>query len=945
MKSDKAAFYISLLGAIILIFILSSAATSYSQDTAKINRYLDSAQKHSKELNKALPDLASALYLAKKEKDDKLQARVLIAKGHIYQKNNLLQDADSSFAVARNILQNYPKDKEYLLLLKSLAVCNYYLNNNEKVIDYTTEGLNFAKQLNNQMLEGTFNNIFGIAMDNMGNKADAMNYYLKALNIFSNLKATEKIASMEINMGVIYEDQQDEKNALMYYEKALKIGEKIKDTPTIVAAYNNLGNIFANQKDYEKALKYIKKSLDLSLKINDKYSVALDLNNIGDIYENLKDSVLAFRYYSNALDLARKIQDKGTITISLYNLSEYYEFRKEFDLAIKSAKKSLQYAQNGGIISNVLAAMKLLHRLYAKQHNYEKAYQILRSYNAINDSVFSSEKYRQLMIVEERSRINKQNHQMQLVQETKKRVEAYFIIAVLSLLLVVMALYFWAMHRGTKSKELQRQKNFTDALMEESESHVLIIDENGFNTYLSSSYLKDFGRSLNERMGASVFDFVHPDDIPQLKIIMDDLKKGLQKQQQIMFRLLNKTGEYRIMRGVSKKITEGNLSLKGYIVNFWDVTEIQKSQQALKESEEKFRDIFNAFPDIYFKLDHQGIIKEISPSVTKITGYRPDEVIGNPVSKFTQFRVDWESARKIFLKRMKIDDMNMILLTKNKIEIHCSLNAHFFKDQNGAAGFEGTLRDITKRIRTEKDLKKSQRKLKVANDSKEKLLSIIAHDLRGAIGTQKAILNMVTDDIKGFSKKEITSLVLTIKSSVDSTYTIVENLLSWARIMRENIQPRISSNNLYPVVKDAIDVLVEQAKSKGIELIYEGNKAVVASFDPDLMNIVFRNLITNAIKFSDLGNQVKIRVLNVPEGMEISIEDQGVGMSQEEIKSILSDSEKLVSKPGTSKEKGTGLGLIIVREFIAMNHGKLLIESEQGIGTRFIILFPDDAKS
>lgn len=112
LKTGKAAFYISLLVAIILIFILSSSVTSYTQDTVKVNRYLDLAQEHSKEQNKALPDMAAELNLAKMERDEQLQAIVLIAKGQIYQKNNLLQEADSNFSATPDILQNYPKGME-----------------------------------------------------------------------------------------------------------------------------------------------------------------------------------------------------------------------------------------------------------------------------------------------------------------------------------------------------------------------------------------------------------------------------------------------------------------------------------------------------------------------------------------------------------------------------------------------------------------------------------------------------------------------------------------------------------------------------------------------------------------------------------------------------------------------------------------------------------------
>ncbi len=945
MKSTNFYIYVSFIGWVILALVLCASTVEYSQDTALIRKSIDSAEVHSNKLTQAMPNINDAMYLAKKQSDDKLMAKVLIAKGQIFQKNNLLNRADSNYVAAKTILQKYPKNKEYLSLLKKLCICNYYLNNNQKVFEYTTEGLKFSKQLNEKSYEGTFNNISGIVMDNMGNKAEAMEYYLKALNIFTAIKSEKKIASIELNMGVIYEYQKDEKNALMYYTKAMEIAQKIKDTDIITAVLSNIGNVYADQKEYKKALKYVNKSLELSQKTNDLYTVALDLNNIGDLYKDLDDSVLEFRYYNKALELARRIQDRGTITLSLFNLAEYYQRHNNLSNAIITAKKSLQFAQNGGNVSDVIASMKLLHQLYADQHNYKKAYQFLKSFSVIKDSVFSNQKARQLLVVEEKNRVRERTRELLLAKETKKRVEAYFVIYTLITILILGLFIQWYRVRSAKSKELRRQKLFIDALLEESTSHVAMLDENLKSTYLSPS-LKVISSDVNRRLGTSIFEFIHPDDIEAVKNIAAMMKKGENVNQNLVFRLRKSDGEYRTMRGLIKKIEGDHPLLKGYIINFWDVTEIQKSQQALKASEEKFREIFYAFPDIYFKMNPEGIITEISPSVKKIAGYEREELIGKPVSSFTHLSIEWNNVRKTFLSRTKIHDLNVMIYTKDNNQIHCSLTAHIIRNENNeVVGIDGTLRDITQRVKTEKDLKKSQRKLEVANDSKEKLLSIIGHDLRGAVGTQKAILNAVEDDFESLSREEISELITTIKNSADSTYTVVENLLSWARIMRDNITPRLSSNNFYPVIKNAMDVSNEQAKSKDISLIYEGPKSIIVFFDPDLMNIVFRNLINNAIKFSNPGNEIKVKVLNHSQGVEIMVEDQGVGMSQEDISHILSNSEKLVSTSGTKKEKGTGLGLIIVKEFIAMNQGKLFIESEPGKGTRFIIRFLTDTKS
>lgn len=888
-----------------------------------------------------MPDLKEALNLAKKEQDARLQARVLITTGKIFQANRLLRQADSVFSMARQILYHLPKNKDYLYLLKSLAICNYYLNNNQKVLQYTREGLKVATSLNDKLLQGTFNNISGIAESSLGNNAQALEYYLKALELFTGLHDENKIATADVNIGTIYQSQGDDNNAQKYFLQALPVAKKIKDTTILSAIYANLGNVASDRGRYKRALVYFQKSLALSIKINDHYSVASDMDNIGEIYKNLGDTEKEFHYYRQALEMAKKNQDIVTMTQTMEDIAEYYEAQKNLTAAIESGEKSLVYAKKSGNVSIILAAMKLLQRTYAKKGDYRKAYEFLKSYNKLNDSVFSQEKSRRLVEVEEAWKSKAKSRALELAQETQKRVEAYFIIFILSTLLVVTFLLFWLRQRGVKGKELQRQKMFLDFLLEESESHVIIADNDGYNTYLSPSYLKAFKRGFDERIGASVLDHIHPDDIALLNKLVGDIKKGKKEHDELLFRLQNSDGEYRTMRGVVKKIKNEGLLMKGFIVNFWDVTEIQKSQQALRESEEKFRNIFNAFPDIYFKINKEDVITDVSPSIKRITGFDPDEVVGKPISTFTKLNIDWEQTRQRLIDRSKVEDLNLSLLSKDKVEIACSLTAQVIKNAQGSVvGFEGTLRDITKRISADKELKNSQKKLKVANDSKDKLLSIIAHDLRGAIGTQKAFMSLIAEDISDFSEEELSNLLTAIKNSVDSTFTLVENLLSWARIMRENIVPRLSDHNISDVIRGSMDVMKEQANSKNISLVYEGKKHVVEAIDPDLMNIAFRNLISNAIKFSNPGSEIKISVVTESKGVEVIVEDHGVGMNKEDIDEILSNTERLVSRLGTNKEKGTGLGLVIVREFIAMNNGKLLIESQQGVGTRFIIQFP-----
>ncbi len=930
---------------IIFVFLVNTSyvvyAGSNNPDSVHFRQLLTSAKKHANNLNLALLELDTALQIAKKQNNKKEIAAVFIERGTILQQNNLLGQADTSLIKARSILSPYEKSKNYLFLLKKLAIVNYYLGNNKVILKYTLEGLNLAKDMKDTLLQGTFNNISGIAMDAMGNKPLALEYYLNALKVFELLGDKEKIASVETNIAIIYQDLGFLQKAESGYQKVLKTAIEIHDTTLLSASYNNLSNIYASRDEYKKALQYIKMSLALSRKQKDWYAVANCLNNVGDIYFHLKEWDSSFRYYQSAFNMAKKISDKRTMALSLLNLADYYKHKNQTTTAGKYAQKSLMLMKNGkGNVLDKIAAMKLLTDLYALQNQYKKAYSLIKNYTELKDSLYQKEKENQINAIETRAEMLKKNKIIQLEKEKRKRVEAYFIIAILLALFVIMLLIFWIQRRKYKTRELSRQKFFLDTLLEESEGHVVVTDENGNSTYLSSSYLKSFGRVNKERLGHSIFDFIHPDDLPELLKAMESLKKNTVVKKNIFFRLKNSKGEYRVMRGTAKKI-ENHPDLKGYIINFWDVTETQEAEKALRESEEKYRNIFNAFPDIYFRVNNKGIISEISPSVTKITGYLPQEVIGKPVGSFIHSVVGWEKAQTLFFKLRKLTDYNIDLIGKDNRRIHCSMNGRVVKLNNGEhAGFEGTLRDITQRVEAERKLHQSEQRLIEANDTKDKLLSIISHDLRGSVGTQKEILSMVTEEIDSFSKDEILLLIKTIKNSVDSTYAMIDNLLSWARLMRDKIEPVRKSSELFPIISSVFEYLKKQAEDKQIKLFFEGNKKVKGFFDPNLMEIILRNLIVNAIKFSYPGNDIKVIVNEDVNKIKISVEDKGVGMTNEDIQKIFSQSGRIESKPGTNREKGTGLGLIIVREFIALNKGELSIESEKGKGTRFTFTVP-----
>ncbi len=919
-------------------FAFGNAYNKYSADTARFHQLINISKIHS--LDSALMQLDSAEILAHTLRLNSLIADVFIRRGNLFFSHNLLVKADSSFQKARVILVSRKKDIRYLLLLKKMAISNYYLGNNPEVLKITLEGLDVSRKLDNKMFQGTFNNISGIAMDGMGNRAQALKYYLHALDIFKSLKDEEKIASVETNIGVIYEEQKNLVEAERYYMMAFIVANKIQDTTLMSAAFNNLANIYSARKEYKKALNYTFKSLALSRKKNDLFTVAMDLSNIGDAYKNLKDDSRAFDYYQQALRLARKIHSKQTISISLSNLAEIYEKRQNIPQAIRYATESWKEVQHGGDVSDELAFLKQLQHLHAVNGNYKKAYNFMLRYVDMRDSIFSEQNEIRLDKVQMDYASKTKDQSLKLARERQKITRAYLIISLFALLLVIAAAVFLTRLRFLRNRALKNRVSFVDNLIGYSESFVLLLDSNLKISYLGPSYQRTFGHYIKDRKGESPLDYIYPDEVESMKKILQQLSRGEEKRIEFYFRVKKSTGEYRYMQGIFNNRLD-NPDLNAYVLNFWDITELRKTQQAISESEKKYYDIFNAFPDIYFRIDMRGIITEISPSVSSIAGFDRNEVVNNSIFDFVELDMDWEKARKILYRLKHVKDFGLTLRTKNRKKIYCSLNVNDVKNHlDEIIGFEGVLRDISGRVVAEKQLQQSEHELKESNASKDKILSIIGHDLLGPIGTQKSILDMVIDDVEDFSREEILRLLQTMKPSLDATFTMIENLLSWARIMRRSIKPSLKQNNFSLIIGRSFDLLEQQAEQKKIKLIYSGDKEVFAVFDKNLIEIAIRNLLSNAIKFSNSDSEVRVDAVRMGNEVEVSVSDQGMGLSEEGIRKILKEKEKMESRLGTQKEKGTGLGLIVVKEFIQLNNGELQIKSKPGQGTTFSFMLP-----
>ena len=246
-------------------------------------------------------------------------------------------------------------------------------------------------------------------------------------------------------------------------------------------------------------------------------------------------------------------------------------------------------------------------------------------------------------------------------------------------------------------------------------------------------------------------------------------------------------------------------------------------------------------------------------------------------------------------------------------------------------------RVIDNRSKTEK-LKEYAEELKKLDDRKDKFLSIVSHDLRGPLSGLLSFSELLLENYNLQTEQDKEFFIENVHSSVKNLIALVENLLTWARLQSNDIQINRSTFQVMNVIESVFDTLKLVALHKKIKLEYICSQNIELNADPNMIETVIRNLVSNSLKFTNAGGIINITVSQSENNVIINIQDNGIGMS-EELASNLFRIDKTTSREGTQKEKGTGLGLKICKEFVEKNGGTISVKSENKIGTIVTIKF------
>jgi len=235
--------------------------------------------------------------------------------------------------------------------------------------------------------------------------------------------------------------------------------------------------------------------------------------------------------------------------------------------------------------------------------------------------------------------------------------------------------------------------------------------------------------------------------------------------------------------------------------------------------------------------------------------------------------------------------------------------------------------------------KVANKKLEELNEMKDAFFRLIAHDLKTPFNAIFGYTEILKEDFPQLTDKEKLKFIDSIGNAAKQNYQLLENLLMWSQSHTGRLEYNPLQINLKLNILESKELLMPSAKNKNIDLKIDCDDNLTLFADQQMLTTIFRNLISNAIKFTYPGGTVTIKVTEEPTGVNISVMDTGMGMNEETIRKLFKLNE-ITTHNGTEGEKGTGLGLILCKEFIQLHKGRIWIESEPGKGSKFIFTLP-----
>ncbi|MFP4047286.1 MAG: tetratricopeptide repeat protein [Bacteroidales bacterium] len=699
-------------------------------------------------------------------------------------------------------------------------------------------------------------------------------------------------------------------SGLIYAQEAREQAEELNDKGSLSDALNRIGNVYYLMGDYEKALEKYHECLGLRKMLNDGERLKQIYNNLGVFYSSKGDYRMAKDYYTKAFEWSKKQKNDNEAGTYSLRLSSLYTVDNKYDTAIEYLLEAEEYYKN---TSNTIGLGNVYNQksyIYRRISSYDKSLQsalkALDYHKSADNRNGLITSYNDIGIIHQR------------LNNYSKALEYYNQMIAL-------------LEDVEQENDLAIAYNNIGIVYDETGEDEKALDyyQKAYDIHEKSGERQGMASALNN-IGLVYFEIEDYEEALDYLYESLELSKELNDRESIantnnnIGEVLLEQGDYELAR---KRIEKGlklakEEDVKEYIEESYrllsDLNEVRKNyKEALH-----YHKLHEELHDSIFSDEKQNRISEIQ---TKYETEQKEKEI-ELLKRAHELKVKRQQTIILFTIIGVGMLIIVLLLIYNQFKLK-KKNAKILEEKNKQ------LEQFNEK------LKQSESNLKSLNATKDKFFSIIAHDLKNPFQALLGFSEVLYKNSNTLDKDSVKEYSKAIYESSQNVYNLLENLLQWSRSQLGSIKLMPRTMNLKYSVDDILNLLQINAEEKNLDIKNLITEEETAYVDENVFSSVLRNLLNNAIKFTDDGGKIEIRSKRDNSNVIVEVSDTGRGIAKEDIEKLFHIESSITTK-GTSDESGTGLGLILSKELIEKSRGRIEVESEIGKGSTFKIYLP-----
>ncbi len=866
--------------------------------------------------------------------------------------------------------QKFNRPKQMINYLQYLGSVYYSLGNYQPSLVSYKKAADIAQNVNELQDLADITNRMGIVYNDLGSFEKALEYYLKSLKLVEDLQNKQGIARTLNNIGIVYYEWGNKEKALEFYQRSLKIEEELGNRQGIGDSYNNIGIIYGDWDQNELAIKYYGNAIEIYEEFRDNEGTADAMNNLGESYFAMGNYEKAFEYLAKSLDIEIKLGNNYGMAQSYHTLGESYYELNDLSKAIDFNLKSFAISDSLKLSALLAENYNLFYKIYEKKKNYALALENFRNYSRQKDTIYNRQFHNNLAEIQAKYEIDRYDKERELMTQdavikgNEIRTQRTYLIIIFILMLVFGILVYYDIRSKMKAnnslnlinKDLTEQKEkLTQTLealskseakyknlVENSPTGIIYIDNLGKILEVNKKILEILG-SPGEEATKEINCLTFP--LLRKVGLSDAIIKCIETGEVVFNENLYTSawGKQVYLRYYITPVITKHDIITNLIINVEDVTLSKEAEQIKIQSESKYRVLVENSLQAMLIIQ-EGKLIFANSRMEELTQYKFVELADkqNDWIKSLIHQEDFERVKRNIeqaINKKKTPARNEYKYIRKDGSIRWIETLGSIVDYNEKPAILVVAIDITERKQGESVLVESAQQLRKANAMKDKFFSIIAHDLKNPFSVILGFSHLLYEAYDNFDEKQRKSFIKNICEASENTFKLLQNLLEWSKTQTDKIEFKPSYINIHELVSENVSVLKATTVGKKIKIVNKIAEGAAAWADENMVKTILRNLLTNAVKFTHSGGTVDITATNSDKYIEISVTDTGIGIEPENCRRLFRIDEQYKTS-GTNNEEGSGLGLILCKEFVEKNNGKIRVESKFGKGSSFKFTLP-----